>query len=184
MGLCSSLTQWPLTPHVCSWATRKLSVFIKKPYARQSGFHSFRAMGWQAFYKFFIGFIFMGKFKKNFLVFLWRKEIKEYTILLICFLQKARSLMKTTTDETQNMFISFLHNKLKYRTFFWNFCINFLICSLWKLIITCTCVCYAILLLDLFIFNKLPQSVFEMCVVSFEPAGAVKKKKQSLLTRK
>ena len=55
----------------------------------------------------------MGKLKKNFLVFLWRKEIKEYTILLIFFLQKARSLMKTTTDETQNMFISFLHNYKK-----------------------------------------------------------------------
>ena len=45
------------------------------------------------------------------LVFLWRKEIKEYTILLIYFVQKARSLMKTTTEETQNTFISFLHNK-------------------------------------------------------------------------
>lgn len=53
----------------------------------------------------------MGKLKKIILVFLWRKEIKEYTMLLIYFVQKARSLMKTTTDETQNMFISFLHNK-------------------------------------------------------------------------
>ena len=53
----------------------------------------------------------MGKFKKIIFVFLWRKEIEEYTILLIHFVQKARSLMKTTTDETQNTCVSFLHNK-------------------------------------------------------------------------
>ena len=41
----------------------------------------------------------------------------------------------------------------------------------------CTCVCYAILLLDLFIFNKLSQSVFEMQVVSFWACWGSEKKK-------
>ena len=77
--------------------------------------------------------------------------------------------MKTTTDETQNMFISFLHNIIirRYRNFFWNFYISYLQLMKINHYMACICVCYAILLLDLFIFNKLSQSVFEMQVVSF-----------------
>ena len=38
----------------------------------------------------FYRFHFHGKIKKNILVFLWRKEIKEYTILLIYFFAKSQ----------------------------------------------------------------------------------------------
>ena len=111
MGLCSSIAQWPLTPHVCSWATRKLSVFIKKTICKAIWISQFQSNGLAGFLQFFYRFHFHGKIKKKILFFLWRKEINKYTILLIYFVQKARSLMKTTTDETQNTFISFLHNK-------------------------------------------------------------------------
>lgn len=125
MGLCSSIAQWPLTPHVCSWATRKLSVFIKKPYARQSGFHSFRAMGWRAFYNFFIGFIFMGKLKKISYFFCGEKRLTNIQYFWYILCKKPDHWWKQLL--MKHKISLFLFSTIRrYRNFFWNFYISYL----------------------------------------------------------
>ena len=126
MGLCSSIAQWSLTPHVCSWATRKLSVFIKKTICKAIWISQFQSNGLAGFLQFFYRFHSHGKIKKNILVFLWRKEINKYTILLIYFFAKSQ-----ITDENNywwnTKYVYFFFSTIRrYRNFFWNFYISYL----------------------------------------------------------